>query len=79
MVLKPTNADKCIKVPYIIVYLLPCFGHSHGHPRGGTLQRMDISIYYRSLWTNARCKILVDNTWFKIHIKIWNTVKNFCD
>jgi len=30
------------------------FGHSCGHPQVGALQRMDVSRYYKSLWTSAQ-------------------------
>lgn len=71
MVLKPTNTDKCIKVPYIIVYLLPWFGHSYGHPwevhYKGWISR-DITEVCGQM---PRCKIpFFDNTWFKTHFKI---------
>jgi len=54
MITKPTNTEECIEVSYITnTVLLPHFSHSCGHPQGDSLQRVDISQYYKSFWTNA--------------------------
>jgi len=49
MVMKPTNAHKCIKVSSKDNMPATCFSHTCGHPQGGALQRMDILRYYKSL------------------------------
>jgi hypothetical protein len=76
MVLKPTNANKCIKVPYIIVYLLLEWPSSGRYITKDGYNRDTTEVCGQM----PRCKILFfDNAWFKTHIKIQNTVKNLCD
>jgi len=53
MTMKTTNAHKFIKVSSKSNMPPTCFSNTCGHPQGGALQRMDISRYYKSLWTNA--------------------------
>jgi hypothetical protein len=54
MILKPTNAHKCMKVCYTHRIPPTYFGSSGGHPQGGALQIMDTTKNYRSIRTNAQ-------------------------
>jgi hypothetical protein len=70
------TVHKCTKMYESVLhykYSTPAtrFGHSCGRTRGGALQRMDISRYYKIFEIMYRCKILYFNrTWSKLDIKV---------